>query len=139
MKSVCLLGYYGAENFGDEILLGSTIALLDSVESFKINIFTGNEKITAKQYPFYKAIPKFNFLEVITALINSEALILGGGSIFQDVSSLKSVIYYSSVVFLAKMLGKKIIFLSQGIGPLRSYWAKFFTQCSCQMADWITV
>lgn len=64
-----------------------------------------------------------------------DALVFAGGSIFQDVSSVKSVAYYSNLVKKAKKAGKKVIMLGQGVGPLNSTCgkmmaAKAFNACN---------
>ena len=46
-------------------------------------------------------------------------LISGGGSIFRDVTSSRSLLYYISVVALARLLRKPVVFYAQGVGPVR--------------------
>ena len=47
-------------------------------------------------------------------------LISGGGTLFQDKTSTRSLIYYTSIINMAKMLGKKMMIYANGIGPLKN-------------------
>ena len=55
---------------------------------------------------------------LLRALSRTDVLLSGGGSLLQDVTSAHSIFYYLGVVRLAQMLGKKTMFIAQGIGPL---------------------
>lgn len=143
MRTISLLGYYGAGNLGDDLLLAQTINLLQKTENFNFKIWVSNtqEEQFCKSFlaPNIQLINKFSPLDIIASLFDSEALVLGGGSLFQDASSLKSLIYYFVICVLTKLMGKKLIFLSQGIGPLKTVLAKVLTNWAYQMADQITV
>ena len=69
----------------------------------------------------------------------SGALVFPGGSIFQDVTSTRSVMYYAGLVKMAKKAGKKVVLLSQGVGPLNSFFGKKAAGGAFDMADAITV
>jgi polysaccharide pyruvyl transferase CsaB len=56
------------------------------------------------------------------ALRGSDGLISGGGSLLQDVTSAKTIPYYTGVMKLAQMLGKPTFAYSQGIGPVNRRW-----------------
>lgn len=69
---------------------------------------------------------------------DSELIISGGGSLLQDVTSKRSLLYYLSIIGLGKFLGKSNAF-AQGIGPIRAKWARKLTSLVCNEADLITV
>ena len=47
-------------------------------------------------------------------------LLSGGGSLLQDVTSLRSLFYYLFIITLGKLAGKKVMLYSHGIGPIRN-------------------
>ena len=55
-------------------------------------------------------------------------LISGGGSLLQDITSLKSLIYYLTVITTALVFNKKVIIFAQGFTPFRTKFGKFFTK-----------
>ncbi len=61
-----------------------------------------------------------NALQVLQALRRSDVLILGGGSLMQDATSIRNPIYYGGIMGIAQRLGLKTIALAQGIGPLNN-------------------
>ena len=75
----------------------------------------------------------------IPSLIESDVLISGGGSLLQDVTSLKSLLYYIGVISTALCLGKKVEIFAQGIGPINSAFGKFLTRFVLKHANKITV
>ncbi len=127
-NSYLLLGYYGFGNLGDELLLRACIKILNErgIENEKIIVLSNNPEETRKNFNV-KAVNRWKIFEVIKALRKSEFLMLGGGGLFQDSTSIKSCVYYWAVVRLAKLLGVKISALGQSIGPLNSKIAKILT------------
>ncbi|RYD07047.1 hypothetical protein N752_00260 [Desulforamulus aquiferis] len=56
---------------------------------------------------------RWKLREIYRALKDSDMLISGGGSLLQDVTGLKSLLYYLGVILLARMLGKPVFFYAQ--------------------------
>jgi polysaccharide pyruvyl transferase CsaB len=114
---VVLCGYYGYGNGGDEALLASMLEMLP--EQVRPIVLSGNPQLTQHTYgvPSYD---RMNPSAVMTALRQSQALILGGGSLIQDATSLRNSVYYGGLMGLAGQLGLKTIAIAQGIGPINS-------------------
>lgn len=72
-------------------------------------------------------------------LENAEALVFAGGSILQDVTSLFSMSYYTKLVKLAKSMGKRVLMLGQGIGPVNSFFGKNMARTALRSADVVSV
>ena len=116
-KKVVLSGYYGYDNFGDEAILSVLIDHLKQIGA-DITVLSHNPKKTGYNYQV-KAVKNFNLISLLFALKNCDVLISGGGSLLQDVTSLKSLLYYSFVIWLAQLFNKQVIIFAQGIGPLQ--------------------
>ena len=123
-----LLGYYGFNNLGDELLLTACLESLSraGLEREKVIVLSNNPDETRENF-CVDSVNRWSLREVICALKSSENLILGGGGLFQDVTSVKSCIYYWGVVRLASLLGVRVSALGQSIGSLNSRLAKLFT------------
>jgi polysaccharide pyruvyl transferase CsaB len=121
---IVLSGYYGFDNAGDEALL---VAITTSIKRLapdaEFVVFSGSPARTV----YLHGIPAVHYMnpwQVLRELSTADLLISGGGSIFQDVTSARSLAYYISVVALARMLGKPVIFYAQGVGPINRRFSR---------------
>lgn len=120
MRKVVLSGYYGFDNIGDEAILYSIIrALKEADAALEITVLSHNPRRTEELYAV-KAVNRWQYREVTSALKKCDLLISGGGSLLQDVTGVKSLVYYLGVISLARMLGKPVFFYAQGIGPVNT-------------------
>ena len=123
MDKVLISGYYGFGNFGDEAILSILCSHLKSLNILP-TILSVNPDLTSKNNDV-RSVGSFNIKSVISEIFKTDILISGGGSLLQDVTSLKSLIYYSFIIFLALILRKKVIIFAQGIGPLNNFISRF--------------
>ncbi|MBQ3642889.1 polysaccharide pyruvyl transferase family protein, partial [bacterium] len=138
-KKVCISGYYGFDNFGDETILEILVKNLKNLQpDLVINVFSSNPPKTADRLGVNSS-QTFNIKEVIKNLQNCNCLISGGGSLLQDSTSKKSLIYYLAVLLIAKFFRKKTIIFAQGIGPIRDKFLRSLTMQVLKRADYITV
>lgn len=138
-SKVCISGYYGFDNFGDETILK---ILCENLKSFKnppeITVFSSDPQKTAELY-HVKSVRTFDIKSVADALKNTDCLISGGGSLLQDVTSKKSLLYYLFVIACALFFGKKVIIFAQGIGPVHNKILEKITMFLLKKAEYITV
>ena len=66
-----------------------------------------------------EAVPRFRFWKVLGALRSCDALLSGGGSLLQDRTSTRSLMYYLSIIRGAELFGKPVMLYANGIGPVR--------------------
>ena len=64
-------------------------------------------------------MPRFRFWKVLGALRSCDALLSGGGSLLQDRTSTRSLMYYLSIIWGAELFGKPVMLYANGIGPVR--------------------
>lgn len=138
-NKICISGYYGFDNFGDETILD---ILVNNLKRFKnppeITVFSSNPKKTEKLYNI-KSVYSFDIFHIIKELFLCNTLISGGGSLLQDATSKKSLIYYLSVLSIAKLFGKNIIIFAQGIGPINNIILKKLTAYLLRHAKYVCV
>lgn len=115
-----LCGYYGYGNTGDEMLLSTIVHNLTRRDG-EVRICVLNRDRAAISCVQDVALARrFSLPEVVSAMRRSKVLVFGGGNLLQDVTSVKSLIYYLTLLQLAKRLGLKTMLYGNGIGPLRS-------------------
>ncbi|MBQ8207924.1 MAG: polysaccharide pyruvyl transferase CsaB, partial [Clostridia bacterium] len=111
-------GYYGFGNMGDDSLLISIINNLRSLDpNVRITALTRNPKKMCRKYGV-KCVGRFNIFAVIREFRHAKLLISGGGSLFQNNTSAKSLEYYIQIIKLAKRMGLPVMIYANGIGPL---------------------
>ncbi|WBW50462.1 polysaccharide pyruvyl transferase CsaB [Peptoniphilus equinus] len=118
-KKILVSGYYGYNNIGDEGILKGLVDGIRSVSDAEITVLSKNPDWTEEKYGV-KAVNRSNLKDIFTAMRQTDLVLSGGGSLLQDVSSKKSIIYYLGVLKLAQFLGKKTFIYSQGIGPINT-------------------
>ena len=136
-KRVVISGYYGFGNFGDEAILA---VLTDKLKKLglEVVVLSSNPRRTSMGY-FVNSINSFDFHQVSGLIKQSDILISGGGSLLQDATSIKSLIYYLWVIFTALRFKKKVIIFAQGIGPIRNKIAQFVTSKILKRCDYVSV
>ena len=78
-------GYIGFDNFGDEAIASVLIANLKKNGAEKITVLSSNPIKTANLY----GVNSEYFLKFFKPILETDVLISGGGSLLQDVTSLK--------------------------------------------------
>ncbi len=134
MKSLLAVGYFGCGNLGDDALL---LALSEQYPG-KIGALSGNPAETERHLGIQSWARK-SPAAVQAAMEEHDVVVFPGGSIFQDATSARSVLYYASLVKQAKRAGKKVVMLGQGVGPLRTFWGKRWARQAFLAADAIAV
>ncbi len=119
MSDIIISGYYGLGNSGDEALLESIVSDLKSIKpDITITALSGDAKLTKKLYGI-RTINRFNLLSIIREFKSAKLLISGGGTLIQDATSTKSLIYYLGIISLAKKMGLKVMLYANGMGPIK--------------------
>ena len=138
-KKICISGYYGFNNFGDETILKILIDNLKQTDNnIEINVFSSNPEQTKQNYNVNSS-QTFDLKEVIKKIKACDCLISGGGSLLQDVTSIKSLIYYLTVLAFAQLFRKKTIIFAQGIGPINNKFLAKLTAFILKNASFVSV
>ena len=128
-------GYIGFDNFGDEAIAKTLVQKLKKENAEKITLISSNPKKTSELY----GTDSCGMLNFLPSLLKSDVLVSGGGSLLQDTTSIKSLLYYLCVIFSALILGKKVEIFAQGIGPIKSGFGQTLTRFALKKADKISV
>ncbi|MDI6600326.1 MAG: polysaccharide pyruvyl transferase CsaB [Thermoanaerobacteraceae bacterium] len=132
-------GYYGFDNLGDEAVLLSIVKTLRSLDgTLEITVLSARPEVTAERYGV-RAVNRTDFFAVLRSIFKCDMLISGGGSLFQDVTSRTSLLYYLSIVFLGILFRKKVMVYGQGLGPLINNTDRKITSFILRRVDMITL
>lgn len=136
---VVISGYFGFHNIGDEAILYAMIRALKAADpAIEIVVLSNDPAFTKKEYGV-EAVNRWKIAEVVEALRSSDGLISGGGSLLQDKTGGKSIIYYTGVMHLARMLRKPIFIYAQGMGPIDQKKNQWLTKFALKRVNRITV
>ncbi|MDA8235334.1 MAG: polysaccharide pyruvyl transferase CsaB [Clostridia bacterium] len=139
MSRVLISGYYGFNNAGDEAVLFSIVSTLKQLKpDVEIVVLSNDPAKTTSQHSV-KAVNRWKIPEILLAVQKCDLLISGGGSLLQDVTGAKSVVYYLGIVRLAKLLGKPVMFYANGVGPVTKPLTKMLINLIGNKVDTITV
>lgn len=120
-RRALLCGYYGEHNLGDDALLE---VLLQQLPQGWLPLITAHDQALvrrrfAEQCPQLQTVDRRSPRAVLAALSGCQALVLGGGSLLQDATSFRSLLYYAALILAARRRGLPVLLWGQGLGPLR--------------------
>ncbi|MBQ1711893.1 MAG: polysaccharide pyruvyl transferase family protein, partial [Firmicutes bacterium] len=139
-KGVLICGAYGLGNSGDEAILEAVLSQIrDADSTVPVTVISRDPRRTADLHKV-RAVWSFNVFGLIRAFRRSGLFLSGGGSLIQDVTSRRSLLYYLATIRLAKRFGCSVVMYGCGIGPVekssdRKLAAKVINKC----ADCITL
>lgn len=136
---ILVSGYFGYNNIGDEAILKGLIDGIRAKSSdVDIVVLSKNPDWTRAKYNVI-AVDRSNVFDIITAVKKCDMLVSGGGSLLQDVTSKKSILYYLFILKLAMIFKKKTFIYSQGIGPISLKLNKTLTRRILNKVSFINV
>lgn len=136
---VLVCGYYGFSNAGDDAILESIKQSVEqSEDEIELTVLSNNPQLTHRQYGL-KAVNRFRVDKIISALRKSDLLLFGGGSLIQDTTSTRSLLYYLAVIHLAKGMGKPVMLYANGIGPVRKPGNRTRVKRAVEQASLVTL
>ena len=127
---VLLCGYYGEHNLGDDALLQVLVSQLPA-EWHPVITAKDRDAVSALA-PGASIVNRRSLSETIRALQKVDALVLGGGSLLQDGTSFKSLVYYLIVLWSSRWQRIPVILWGQGLGPLNRRLSRWCVRATLQ-------
>jgi len=114
---VLICGAYGRGNAGDEAILQAILDTMGEIDPLQpLAVMTRKPKDTELLHKRVRAIHTFNPIAFMREMRRRRLFISGGGSLIQDVTSNRSLYFYLGTIWLAKLLGCKVLMYGCGIG-----------------------
>lgn len=148
-RSLLLAGYYGHGNAGDEAILEATLAELPRwLPGARITVAAGDAAEIARRHGV-AAVSSEDLAALAAAVAACDAVILGGGGLFQDywpaplsrclASDRGGLPAYLTYPVLAAAAGKPCFLFAAGVGPLRTEQGRRQTALAFALAAGATV
>ncbi|MCL2873810.1 MAG: polysaccharide pyruvyl transferase CsaB [Defluviitaleaceae bacterium] len=139
MFDVMMSGYYGFNNSGDDAILSAIIDRLRSQKpDIRIVVLSRTPKTTAEIHDV-TSINRLNIFKIIKSMKRTRLLLNGGGSLIQDSTSTRSLIYYIMLMFLSKRCGQAMMMYANGIGPVSKAKNRLRAKKALDICDYITL
>jgi len=136
---VLIVGYHGYGNSGDEaILLAMKNNMLKLYPEAEIAALSHKPIDTELLYGI-NAVQRFSIPALLGAIRRHDVIVVGGGTLIQDGTSARSLVYYLGVIWLAKALGKKVMLYANGVGPVTRKMGRFLTKKIVNRVDLVTL
>ncbi len=111
-------GYFGCGNMGDDaILLGFLTAMRKIAPQVEITALTATPRRSRLRFGV-RCVNRKDPIGVRIAVARADAFLCGGGSLLQNLTSNRSLLYYLSLLRLSVRLRKTTVLFASGIGPL---------------------
>lgn len=138
-RRILISGYYGFENLGDDaILLALRGELQKHAPGTALCVLSKRPEETRERCGL-EAAGRFSPFAVLRELKRCTLFLSGGGSLLQDSTSTRSLLYYTTLIRLAAKRGKHVVFYANGIGPVRREKNRERVREAAQSADRITL
>lgn len=135
-NKLLICGYYGEHNLGDDALLQALLAQVGA--GCNVVVTAADQLQVAKRFGV-QTCNRRSLGSTLRALARCELLIFGGGSLLQDSTSFKSLIFYAALIIAARLQGKAVLLWGQGLGPLKRWPSRQlvrFLLAIVQAASW---
>jgi polysaccharide pyruvyl transferase CsaB len=135
---VLVSGYYGFGNLGDEALLEVIVqGVRRTLPAAAIEVLSATPQRTESSLRV-EATPRWEWRTVRESIRRADVVLSGGGGLLQNQTSLRSLLYYASILREAVRAGRKAMIFAQSIGPL-DFWGRSFVRRFCRGVDRATV
>lgn len=110
-----ICGYYGYGNCGDELVLREILAHQRALSpDLRLSVLTTRHHAPEGARGIHRYAP----LTLVREMRGGGAFILGGGSLLQDATSRRSLLYYLTLLALARRMALPTMLYANGLGPL---------------------
>lgn len=115
---IIICGAYGMGNAGDDAILEAIVNEMRSIQPFlPITTLSRQPKKTRRNFAV-RCLHTFNIIGFHNVAKHTKLYLSGGGSLIQNVTSRRSLLYYLYTIKTAKRLGNHVMMYGCGIGPV---------------------
>lgn len=136
-KRGLLVGYYGAQNVGDDLML-QAISSWCGRQRINLTVVSEDEAVTRAQsglptvanapllleWGWYDSWGRGKALRLIRAFLSHEIVIVGGGDLIRDDRGWRVFWYTMEKILLAHLIGRPVYLVNVGIGRPQKRWSR---------------
>ncbi len=116
-QGVLLCGYYGFGNMGDEVLLRAAVRRARrEFPTYSVSALTKRGKWDEDTFGI-PCVRRSSPLALRRAVKRSSVLVFGGGTLLQDHTSLRSLLYYAGLLRYGQKKGLRTLLWGNGLSP----------------------
>lgn len=134
---VTIVGYYGSGNLGDEAVLWAMLEHLREASGDLEACVVSADPTRTEAVHGVPAVRRTDAFAVRRRFRACDVVCSGGGSLFQDVTSWRTPLFYAWLHELAA--GRPLVVYAQGVGPLRRPLSRWVTRRAMDRAARVTV
>ena len=130
-RSVLLIGYFGEGNFGDEV-----------AKEHLLSLFSGRDIYLSSKKEYQKregVVTVSRYFGVLRAMRKVRTIVFGGGTLFQNSTSNRSLLYYTLLAKLGAFLGRRVVMLGGGVDTVRGRFGKQLCRSALRAFDVLTL
>ncbi|MDY0236065.1 MAG: polysaccharide pyruvyl transferase CsaB [Gudongella sp.] len=137
--AILMSGYFGFDNSGDDAILTAIVKdILDFRPDARVKVLSRDPNKT-EDLCNVSAANRFKIRDIIRSLKATDILVSGGGSLLQDVTSTRSLLYYLALMKLAFFYKKPVMVYANGIGPVNKSFNRRLVKRVLNRVDFITL
>jgi len=139
MDKILIVGYHGYGNSGDEAIL---LAMINNIRILRPNADIAALSHTPEEAEALygiTAIQRFSLPAIVSAIRKRDVVVIGGGTLIQDGTSARSLLYYLGMIAIAKLFRKRVMVYANGVGPVTRRLGRFLTKWIVNKVDLITL
>jgi glycosyltransferase involved in cell wall biosynthesis len=137
--AILMSGYFGFDNSGDDAILTAIVKdILDFRPDARVKVLSKDPNKT-ENLCNVSAANRFKIRDVMRSLKSTDILVSGGGSLLQDVTSTRSLLYYLALMKLAFFYKKPVMVYANGIGPVNKPFNRRLVKRVLNKVDFITL
>lgn len=121
-----LAGYYGFGNAGDELILAAIVREFRRINPGGRLVVLSNDPAQTRASHGIEAIDRWSLLSVFSTLRQADRFVMGGGGLFQDSTSGRSLFYYLGLLLMARLLRIPLVLFSVGVEKMNRSWGRRF-------------
>lgn len=131
------IGYYGYGNFGDTMTLRVLSSALPYHKIF-VPYATQEKKIPTSEHENRISYTNRHF-GVLGAVLRSKEVIFGGGTLFQNRTSTRSLVYYSLIAMIAHAMGRRVRLIGGGVDRIEGVFSRAIAKKALLCFDSLSV
>ncbi len=132
-------GYFGCGNLGDNaILLGIQDGIRELAPTVELTALSARPKRLSRRLDI-QAFGRKSPLGMLCGMLGADLYLCGGGSLLQNKSGNRSLLYYLWTLFMGGLLGKRVVLFAAGIGPLSGKFARRMTVRTLKKCRYISL